>query len=447
MAGTLATPERRAAFRVLRRVAEGAYADRALAGETEREGLDSRGRGQAHRLAFGTVQRRRTLDWLIDAYIDRPEDLEPPVRDAMRLGAYELAYSDGVPARTAVDQAVRLARALPGAPRRSAGRGGVVNAVLRKVAADVDERLGSLSDETPALAAVLHSVPDWMAVRLFDALGADAARGVLAAANAPAESALRWNPLAGTRAELEALLPEHARRDATLDDAYVVEGRFALEESPIWSRGLALGQSRASMLPALALAPQAGERILDLCAAPGAKATQMAALTANGAEIVCVEIRPARASALRTLAARLGANLTVIEGDGRTVALDGPFDGALVDPPCTGLGVLAARPDSRWRRQESDLDELCALQADLLGRAIGQVRPGGRVVYSTCTLLPEENERQVTRAGLPLADLAARFPAFRHPALDGALLTLPQRDRTDGFFVARLELPTGHDAQ
>ena len=445
MTSAPASPERRVAFRVLRRVAEGAYADRALAGEASRERLDSRGRAQAHRLAFGAVQRRRTLDWLIDAELDRPEAVEDAVRDVLRLGAYEIAFSDAVRDAAAVDQSVRLARELPGGARRAAARAGLVNAVLRKVAGAASGRLGGLSDADPAGAAIRHSVPDWMARRLFDALGAQAARGVLDAANRPGESALRWNPLRGPRATLEGLLPASARRDATFPDAYVLDGPFALEDSDVWRRGLAMAQSRASMLPALMLDPRPGERILDLCAAPGAKATQLAALTQNRAEVVCVELRPARAAALRALAARLGARITVVEGDGRDVALEGPFDGALVDPPCTGLGVLSARPDARWRRSESDIADLSRLQEGLLRRALGIVRAGGRVVYSTCTLLAEENEGVVATAGHAVSDLTARMPAYAHPNLHGALLTLPGRDGTDGFFVARIDLPDGSE--
>ena len=204
----------------------------------------------------------------------------------------------------------------------------------------------------------------------------------------------------------------------------------------IWRDGRAMAQSRASMIPALCLSPAAGERILDLCAAPGAKATHLAALAANGAEIVCVEPKPRRAAALRALAERMGARVTVAEGDGRTIDLPGSFDAALVDPPCTGLGVLSARPDARWRRRESDIDDLADLQRTLLQRALGLVRPGGRVVYSTCTLLPEENRDVVAAAGVPLGDLTGRFPAYGDPACPGALMTLPSRDGTDGFFVA-----------
>lgn len=425
------------ALRVLQRVHGGAYADRALVGEAQRARLDPRTRQRAVRLAYGAVQRRRTLDWLIDGALNRPEGLEAAVRDVLRLGTYELAFSSGAPPRAVVDQAVRLARGLGGGPARATARAGLVNAVLRRLSGEAPERLAALEAD-PEAVGIRHSVPDWVARRLVASLGRPDAEGVMAAANEPAESALRWNPLRGPRAGLERELPAGSRRDALVPEAYVLGGPFDIAASAAWARGLALGQSRASMLPARVLDPGPNERVLDLCSAPGAKATHLAALSRNGARITAVELRPARARALRELARRMGARIEVVEGDARDVALEGGFDAVLVDPPCTGLGVLSARPDARWRRREEALPPLLDLQRRVLQRALELARPGGRVVYSTCTLLEEENEGVVRAAGAPLDDLAAVLPDLAHPRLPGALLTLPHRHGTDGFFVARL---------
>ena len=433
--------ERSVALRVLRRVEEGAYADRALAAEVRRAELDPRARAHATRLAYGAVQRRRTLDWLIDGALDRPAALEPAVRDILRIGTFEIAFSDGVPDHAAVDQAVRQARSLRGTKTRSSARAGVVNAVMRRIAADAGTRLAELERGGAATAALQHSMPDWIADRLVDALGVEDAVAVMRAAAEPAESAVRWNPLRGPRAGLEAELPPGWSIDPLLSEAYVVPGSFALEDSRSWERGLVMGQSRASQLVGHVVDPRPGERILDLCAAPGAKATHLAALTRGGARITAVELRPARAQSLRLLARRMGAVIDVVEGDGLTVPLEGGFDAVLVDPPCTGLGVLSSRPDARWRRREESLEPLTRLQRALLDRALELVRPGGRVVYSTCTLIAPENEDVVRATGAPLDDLAAAFPDLAHPRLPGALLTLPHRHGTDGFFIARLRRP------
>ncbi len=443
-AGDGVARERGVALRVLRRVDDGAYADRALAAEARRADLDPRSRAQATRLAYGAVQRRRTLDWLIDGALDRPAALEPAVRDILRIGAYEIAFSDGAPDHAVVDQAVRQARALRGPKARSSARAGVVNAVMRRIATDAGTRLAQLEGGGATTAALRYSMPDWIAERLVHSLGAEDAMRVMEAADEPAESAVRWNPLRGPRAGLEAELPEGWHRDPVLAEAYVVPGSFALEDSMSWARGLAMGQSRASQLVAHAVDPQAGERVLDLCAAPGAKATHMVALSRGGARVTAVELRPARAQSLRTLARRMGAPLEVVQGDALTLDLpEGGFDAVLVDPPCTGLGVLSSRPDARWRRREEALEPLARLQADLLRRALGLVRPGGRVVYSTCTLISAENEDVVGAMDAPLDDLGERFPAYAHPRLPGALLTLPHRHGTDGFFIARLRRPDG----
>lgn len=430
--------ERAVALKVLRRVDEGAYADRALAAEARRADLDPRGRAQAMRLAYGAVQRRRTLDWLIDEALDRPGAIEPAVRDILRLGAYELAFSDGVPQHAAVDQAVRQARALRGSGRRASARAGLVNAVLRRVAGEAAGRLAALDRDGSGSAALRHSMPDWIARRLVAALGPEDAEGVMAAAGRPAESALRWNPLRGPRATVEAALPEGWTRGALAPESYVLSGGFALEDSDLWMRGRAMAQSRASQLVAHAVAPRAGERIIDLTAAPGAKTTHIAALARGAADITAVERHESRARALEATCARMGARVRVVVGDALTLPFDGGADAVLLDPPCTGTGVLSARPDARWRRREEALAPLVELQAGLLARALALVRPGGRVVYSTCSLLAEENEEILAPHAASLDDLTPLAPGAAHPSLPGALRTLPHRHGTDGFVIARL---------
>ncbi|MFM9018970.1 MAG: 16S rRNA (cytosine(967)-C(5))-methyltransferase RsmB [Actinomycetota bacterium] len=430
-----AAPARRIALGVLRRVDEGAYADRALTAECARARVDPRDRQQAQRLAYGAVQMRRLLDWLIDGVAEKPDRIEPEVRDVLRLGAYEIISSDGTPDFAAVNEAATLARSLPGPRGKGSARAGLVNAILRRIADDGAARIAGID---PADIALRHSFPDWIARGLVESLGPEDAEAVMAAANMAPESAVRWNTLRGSREDIEAELPPWLP-DPLIPEAMVLQAPFALEHSAAWAEGRVMAQSRASMIPARALMPQPGERVLDLCAAPGAKATQLAALAGGEAEIVAVELHPARARALRDTADRMGATMTVLEGDGREVELPGgPFDAVLVDAPCTGTGVLASRPDARWRRREEALAPLVEIQQGLLARALEVVRPGGRVVYSTCSLLRQEDEDVVQASGAEVDDLSGEFPDMASPLLPGTLRLLPHVHGTDGFFVARL---------
>jgi 16S rRNA (cytosine967-C5)-methyltransferase len=342
-------------------------------------------------LAYGTVQRVRPLDHAIETLGRRPvRKLDPPVRAALRLGAYQAGYMDSVPIHAAANESVELVRAA-GLERAVS----FTNAVMRRLGEGIAGLLAGLQEDTPEAASLKHSYPDWIAEAWWREWGPDDALGLMRAQNEPPERALR-EPTGGLR-----------------------EG---------WP------QSRGSQLAGTAVGAEPRERILDLCAAPGGKATQ---LVAAGAEVVAVEKHPGRASELEENAARLGAPLRVVNAD----ALELPaeltgFDRVLVDAPCSGLGVLNSRPDLRWRAAP-----LPELQLDLLRVAAERVRPGGSVTYSVCTIHRPENEEVVDALGLPVDDLGAEFQEFRHPRRPEFLLTLPHVHGTSGFFVARLRRP------
>jgi 16S rRNA (cytosine967-C5)-methyltransferase len=392
-AGAL-SPARRVAHAVVRRtLAEGAYADRALHGEAR--GLDARDRALAKRLAFGTVQRRLTLDHVIGRHVDRP--LEPGVRAALQLGLFQLLFLDGVAAHAAIGEAVELAKPSPGHR--------LVNAVLRRVQR---EGVELPSDDTPAGAALRHSHPRWLVDLWWEWLGADETRALLAADNEPAELAVRVNTL--VEHDLDDI---RGRREG---EAIVVEGAFDALAHPGYAAGAFTPQSRASQLVARTLAPAPGERALDLCAAPGGKTTHLAALMEGRGEVVAVERHPQRARALRATCARMrAANVTVVEADARAFDGEARFDRVLLDPPCSGLGTLRSHPDLRWRVTPAAIERLAAEQDALLAAARRAVRPGGTLVYSICTLSPGE-ERLTS-------------PDARR--------TFPHVDGTDGFYIAR----------
>jgi 16S rRNA (cytosine967-C5)-methyltransferase len=406
------SPARAAAFEVLRRVFEDdAYADRAL--RTAATGLDERDRALAQRLAYGAVQRVRTLDHVIETLgRRRVARLDPPVRAALRLGAYQLGYVEGVARYAAVNESVELVRRA-GLERAVA----FTNAVLRRVEQGIGRLLASLDDGTPVAAALAHSYPDWIAETWWSDLGAEDARALMRALNEPAPTVVRL-----IRGDVE------GAPDADVPGAWHVDriDDRALADGRIWP------QSAASQLVGLAVGAREGERTLDVCAAPGGKATMLAG------EVVAVEVNEARARELSATVERLGAtNTRVVVTDGRELPpeLSG-FDRALVDAPCSGLGVLNRRPDLRWRAMP-----LPELQLALLRSAAERVRPGGTIVYSVCTINSEEADAVVDESGLEVdPTLGNEWPQFRHPRPE-FLQTLPHLHATAGFFVARLIAP------
>jgi len=406
------TPARRAAFAVVRRVFEqGAYADRAF--HAEAKGLDPRERAFAMQLAFGTVQRKLSLDHMIERLARPVSDLDPPTLAALRLGLYQLAFLDAGGAHAIVGESVELAK-----------RGGghkLVNAVLRRAARELP-RLPA--DDTPAGAAIAHSYPQWIVELWWEMFGAGDARALLRRGNEPAETALRANALVTTRDELATALPVATHTDEELIEALVVDGPFDAHGHELWRAGHYATQSRAAMLVARELAPEPGERVLDLCAAPGGKTTHLSALMHGEGDIVAVERHAGRATALRRTAERMRAsNVTVEVGDAARFVASEPFHRVLVDPPCSGLGTLQSHPDLRWRTSPEAIETLAATQREILRAGVKALRPGGTLVYATCTLSPRENEEQAAATGL---------------RLESSRLVLPHRDRTDGFYIARL---------
>jgi len=380
-------PARSAAFEVVRRVfEEDAYADRALSSAVE--GLDERDRALAQRLAYGTVQRVRTIDLGIGRLGKRPlHKLDPPVRTALRLGAYQLGWTD-LPQHAIVDDAVELVRA--------AGRERAVaftNAVMRRLAQGFRGLVASLPEGAEKL-----SYPDWVADVWTRDFGADTALALMRAQNEPPA--------------LEVHADEPVGEPTDVPGAYVVDRVDLARMRPM---------SRASQLAALVVGR--GGRILDACAAPGGKTRLL-----DGA-VTAVELHPGRA---RALADDVPPNVRVVNADVRELDESG-FDHALVDAPCSGLGVLARRPDLRWRARP-----LPELQAELLRAAAERVAAGGTIVYSVCTLNADENEAVVDASGLAVESLGEEWPRYAHPTRPEFLLTMPHRDRTSGFFIARL---------
>ena len=429
---------RAAAYRVIRRTFEqGAFADRAFRAAAAH--LAPRERAQAQHLAYGTIQRRLTLDHVIAALAGRATTrIDAPLLAALRLGCFELLYAASAE-HAVVNDAVELAKPAHGHA--------LVNAVLRRATREGPALLSGLGDADPAAASLAHSMPLWIVERWWEALGPTGARALLARMNEPAESALRANTLrVGGAGELIEALGARARAGGEPPESVVVLEPFDAHGSPLWREGALMPQSRASMLVAHCLAAAPGERVLDLCAAPGGKTTHVAALMGASGEVVAVERHLGRARALHRSAQRMGAgNVTVEVGDAERPRRRGErFQRVLLDAPCSGLGTLHSRPDLRWRASVESVRELAQAQARLLSAAATACAPGGRLVYSTCTVSVAENEDQIgafldAHPDFQAVDLQASHPAWSHPRARDVLLALPDVQGSDGFFIAAFE--------
>jgi len=450
-------PARALAFATIRQTfEEGAFTERAFRAGAEELGIAGRERAQAQRLAYGAVQRRGTADAAIERLAGRSTRLlDPPVLAGLRLGLYELLFADGTPDHAAVDQAVELVKGAG-----AAHAAGLVNAVLRRATREREQLTAALLDDdsTPAAAAVAHSAPLWLAEMWWSELGAETARALLAACNEPAEVAMRASLLQTDRdAELAKL------REAEVDagpaagvwplaaaETIVISGRTGEAVPSAVVAGELTPQSRGSAAVIEVLDPQEGEQVLDLCAGPGIKTGQIAARMGDRGELISVELDPNRAAEIAAQAQRLGLrSVTVIEADAAALELAPGFDRVLLDAPCSDLGALASRPDARWRKTPKAIGRLAEVQDRALLGAAKVLRPGGTLVYATCTISRRENEDRVAAllaaAGsgdvpaLELEDLGARAPELASALEPRCLQLRPDRDRTTGFFIARLK--------
>ncbi len=406
---------------------QGAWADGALKRELARAGLDSRDAALASRLVYGVEQNRLLLDYDLAPFVARGLDsLEPRVRDILRLGAYQLLMLDKIPAMAAVNESVNLAKGCCKNPRTA----GFVNAVLRNLDRKRDS-LPALPGNGLERLSVQYSHPLWLVKEFALTAGPEELEALLAADNAPAPVTAQVNTLKTTPQALIQRLAEEgvsAGVHPALDGCLVLENLGNLESSKAFRDGLFYIQDPACRMAVLAAEPKAGDRVLDLCAAPGGKSFAAAVAMEDKGHILSRDLYERKVKELYSSAARLGLSCVQTAVADATEPVEGQYDLVIADVPCSGLGIIRKKPDIRYKDPE-ELDGLLPIQAKILENAAAAVIPGGRLLYATCTLRRAENEDQVER----FLDKAENFTVKTMETL------WPHRHGTDGFFYAVLE--------
>lgn len=432
---------RSVALVALERIENGAYSNLVLPPLLRASGLDGRERAFATDLVYGTVRRRRALDFLISPCSSQPlARLEPVVRAALRMGTYQLV--EGVPAHAAVGETVTAT-----ATRAPAARG-YVNGVLRAVSRAGPPWSWPDGDSVEAL-GVRYSQPDWLVAMLLAQFGPETARAVMASADSAPAVSLRVNPRRATAESVERELVAagvRVERGRLLPDALVATGLGDVGALAVVQDGRATPQDQASQAVARLVASHLGDtgspRVLDVAAAPGGKATGIAELAPDGALVVAGDVNPSRAGRIGIASARLGLHgVVAIVADGLAPPVrPASFDGVLVDAPCTGLGVLRRRPDARWRIEPEAVETLASLQRRLLAAAGGAVRVGGILVYAVCTFSDAETLGVDAWAAAELAGFHAIDPPTPPWRAHGrGALLLPSDADTDGMYVLVLK--------
>lgn len=461
------SPARRTAFEVLRRVEEeGAFAAVLLASATAELRADDR--ALCYELVLGCLRRQLWLDRLIEHYAaGRPAHrLDAPVRRALRLGLYQLRFLTRIPPSAAVNESVNLAHE---ARLRSAAN--FINAVLRRATREPDYDPATQAASELERLSVATSHPAWLIERWMKFFGAVEAESFAHANNLMPPVAFRVNSLRANREEVFARLGAagiEAKPSRIAPEAWRIEGAGGASGNSgrsagsvgggaasllraLVSEGMIYMQDEASQLVGHLVGARAGQRVLDVCAAPGSKTTQIAALSNGAAFVVAGDLHAHRLRTLGETAARQGLeNIRMVAYDAESAPLPfatGAFERVLVDAPCTGTGTLRHNPEIRWRISPADIADLASRQRRILAHAAQAVSAGGRLVYSTCSVEPEENEDVVSAFLETHAAFKLLSPVETPEQLltkVGAARTWPQRDGTDGFFVAVFERQMGN---
>ncbi len=428
---------------------EGAYSNLLLNGALQKSGLSGPDAGLATELVYGTISRMNTIDYFLEPFIAKGlAKLQPWVRNLLRLSFYQLYYLDRIPSHAAVNEAVNIAKR-----RGHQGISGMVNGVLRNVLRRKVELV--LPENLPPVKriALEHSHPEWLVAQWVKQYGEETAEAICRANNEPPSVSVRVNRSRISREELIEKMQEQgleAVSSSMSPDGILVKSGGNMALTPWYKEGLLSVQDESSMLVGDAVGPKPGMTVLDCCAAPGGKTCHMAEIMDGSGEVVANDIHPHKAKLIQDHAIRLGLrNIQTLSEDASKLGErfePESFDRVLLDAPCSGLGVIRRKPDLKWAKTPGDIKEISGVQRELLDSVSGLVKPGGVLVYSTCTIEKAENGEMV-RAFLerhPEFQLAEEQPESWNHLKEAAvresvgLQILPQDAHSDGFYIARL---------
>jgi len=433
------SPARRAAFEILRRVEEkDAYSSALLARPDE--DLATNDRALSHELVLGVLRRRLWLDRTLEYFAARKiNSLDLAVTLALRLGLYQLRFLSRIPASAAINESVNLVKA---ARLKSAAT--FVNAVLRRATREPDYDPSAAATDPIEKISIETSHPQWLVARWTEQFGYEEAAAIARANNDPAPLAFRFTARASGETERSRIIDELREAGSELVESQIVPGAWRARRASallrqLVDRGLTYFQDEASQLVTHLLGARAGDRVLDVCAAPGSKSTSIA-VQAPESTIVAADLYEHRVRTMKELASHQQVNniLFVVSDATRGLSFDErSFDRVLVDAPCSGTGTLRHNPDIRWRLQPADIAELAGKQQQILETASAMVRPGGLLLYSTCSLEKDENEAVIQEFLEHHPDfLVSRFETHNDlQTKGGALRTWPHRQDVDGFFM------------
>lgn len=409
--------------------------------------LSSADVGLVTELVYGSIQRRLTLDTVISRYVKGgKEKLQPWVLQLLRLSLYQIQYLDRVPERAVVHEAVEIAKR-----RGHQGVASLVNGVLRSVIREPETWTTLPQGNKVEQLAYLESHPAWMVKRWIKLYGEETTRAICQANNQPPHASVRVNSLKASADELKPKLRAEfpdVQRSTVSPDGLVLSGHAA--GTSLFKEGFITIQDESSMLVAPALQAKPGMRVLDACAAPGGKTTHIAETMQNQGEIIACDVHPHKRELIEQNARRLGASIiqtVVADAADLKVQEMGQFDRILLDAPCTGFGVIRRKPDIKWHKQPEDIKEISELQQRLLKQVSQLLKPGGLLVYSTCTFEPKENQDLITRfceehpefeLDTTLADDLPASVCEQVDATQGYVQIFPHQFLSDGFFISRI---------